>query len=175
MKSYAHIPFERYLQMETVSPSQVLTRLITMDGRQQTEIAREANIPKQRLTDLLKGTRRFTAQYSLALEKALKITIKGFFMLIQAKNDVFKYELENQRKPDLFLFRKSTFWDTDLNTIDWQKNKHDIINRIFEYGTEEEIKEIIAFYGKEEIKAALDNGKYARLPELVINRMHMYL
>ena len=55
-------------------------------------------------------------------------------------------------KPDLTKFRKTLFWDTTFDRIDFTAHSRYVINHVFERGTEEEIKEIIRFYGIETIK-----------------------
>jgi hypothetical protein len=50
--------------------------------------------------------------------------------------------------PDLSKFNKSLFWDTKIEKINWIRNKKWVIKRVFEYGNDLEIKEIIHFYGK---------------------------
>ena len=54
-------------------------------------------------------------------------------------------------KPDLTKFRKTLFWDTTFDRIDFTAHGRYVINRVFERGTEEEIKEIIRFYGRDTI------------------------
>lgn len=54
--------------------------------------------------------------------------------------------------PDLTKFRDAIFWDTAIENIDFTAHRCYIINRIFERGNEEEILEIIRFYGIETIK-----------------------
>lgn len=76
-------------------------------------------------------------------------------------------------KPNISKFRPCTFWDIDLNTLDWNKEKVNIINRVFEYGNKDEILELISFYGKADIKEALDNGNRARLKDVVLNRINL--
>ena len=51
--------------------------------------------------------------------------------------------------------RKTCMQDTDIKTINWEKNKTNIIKRIFERGKQQELEEIIRFYGKEEIEKVL--------------------
>jgi hypothetical protein len=41
------------------------------------------------------------------------------------------------------------FWDTVFEKINWVKGAKWIIQRTFEYGNEQEIREITRFYGKE--------------------------
>jgi len=69
---------------------------------------------------------------------------------LQACYDV-KQALEKQTKqtPNLSLLRKALFWDTTYDNIDWQKNKRAVIKRVLERGNDQEINEIISFYGKQ--------------------------
>ena len=55
-------------------------------------------------------------------------------------------------KPDLTKFRKTLFWDTTFDRIDFTAHSRYVINRVFERGKEEEIQEVIRFYGIETIK-----------------------
>ena len=62
-------------------------------------------------------------------------------------------------KPDLTKFRKTLFWDTTFDRIDFTAHSRYVINRVFERGTEEEILEIIRFYGRDTILENLNcNG-----------------
>lgn len=36
------------------------------------------------------------------------------------------------KTPNLSLLRKSLFWDTDINKIDWKKQYKAVIQRVFE-------------------------------------------
>lgn len=40
------------------------------------------------------------------------------------------------------------FWDTNVQTIDPQKHKQEIIERVLERGSWDDIREIISYYGK---------------------------
>ena len=57
--------------------------------------------------------------------------------------------------PNLEHYRKAVFWDTDIEMLDWEKNRQWIIRRVFEYGGEEEILETLRFYGKDVVKEVL--------------------
>ena len=50
-------------------------------------------------------------------------------------------------KPDLTKFRKTLFWDTTFDRIDFTAHSRYVINRVFERGNEEERQEVIRFYG----------------------------
>ena len=69
-------------------------------------------------------------------------------------------------KPDLTKFRKTLFWDTTFDRIDFTAHSRYVINRVFERGTEEEIKEIIHLYGRDTILENLNrNGNpYIKTP-----------
>ena len=61
-------------------------------------------------------------------------------------------------KPDLSKIRKTLFWDTTIDRIDFTAHSQYVINRVFERGTEEEILEIIRFYGRDTILQNLNRN-----------------
>ncbi|GHT63932.1 hypothetical protein AGMMS50239_20740 [Bacteroidia bacterium] len=56
-----------------------------------------------------------------------------------------------------------------MENIDWDKNKNVVIRRIFERGSEQEIKEIIRFYGNNIVTNAL-RAYYGVLPTVEENK-----
>ncbi|WP_246474818.1 DUF6922 domain-containing protein [Pedobacter roseus] len=66
--------------------------------------------------------------------------------MLEIKKEQLKY------RPDLSLFRKTIFWDTDMEKLGWQKQYVSIIKRIFERENEQEKKVVFDFYGKDKIK-----------------------
>ena len=77
-------------------------------------------------------------------------------MTLQIHNDIKIAKFDPNYKPDLSKIRKVTFWDTNINTIDWKLMKRSVIERIFSYGNEIEQAEIVEFYGKNEVDLVLD-------------------
>ena len=57
--------------------------------------------------------------------------------------------MESQPIPDLTLLRRILFWDTKMETIDWQRHKKAVINSVFERCNDIEKNEILRFYGSE--------------------------
>lgn len=55
---------------------------------------------------------------------------------------------------------KAYFWDVDIRTMDVEKSKRMIIERIFNYGNLDEIKLIKNYYGLNEIRSTLYNLNY---------------
>jgi len=73
-------------------------------------------------------------------------------------------------KPNL---ARRLFWDWKYEAIDWDKNYLSIINRVIERGTDEEIQELIRFYGKPKvINALVKEIKY--LPDYVVEKVEHY-
>jgi hypothetical protein len=63
-------------------------------------------------------------------------------------------------KPDL---NPRLFWDVNADDLDYQKYANWIIERVFERGDVEDIRQTRRFYGDEKVKVALLNAKY--IPE----------
>lgn len=55
---------------------------------------------------------------------------------------------------------KKLFWEADLSTLDAQKHKQYIIERVFERGTWTNYKEALKFYSLNDIKIALQNARW---------------
>jgi hypothetical protein len=111
---------------------------------------------------------------SLKIEHALGLE-EGYFMVLQAYCDIAqeKKKLSKNNHPDLSKFRTVIFWDTDIRLIDWEKNKLAVIYRIFERGNEQEIQEIIRFYGKENVLKFLE--KMTITSEIITANIHKYV
>ncbi|GHT00539.1 hypothetical protein FACS189421_12660 [Bacteroidia bacterium] len=148
-----------------VHPGIILERELKLRNLKKKAFALSIHEFPQTISSITKRKRRINPALSLKIEKALGIE-EGFFMVLQAYYDVEQEKLKKTKDyhPNLSKIRPYLFWDTDFNTINWAKHKSGIINRIFERGNEQEIKEIIDFYGKEEVKNVLDSNK-----DLILN------
>ena len=114
----------------------------------------------QTLSAIIKGRRSINLPLSLKIEKELGYD-EGFLMTLQLFHDikVLKKIESAMYKPDLSKFRKVIFWDTDIEEIDWVKNKRAVIERVFERGNETEKEEVIRFYGRKEVEICLNKYK----------------
>lgn len=54
---------------------------------------------------------------------------------------------------------RSLFWDTNYDTIDWEKNSQYVICRVLEYGSLEDWHEMKAHYGVEKIIEAATSAR----------------
>lgn len=61
------------------------------------------------------------------------------------------------------ILNKRIFWDIDERKLDYQLKASFIIERVFERGDVEDIRQCRRFYGNETIKKALMNAKYLSL------------
>jgi len=75
---------------------------------------------------------------------------------IPYENDEIKLERKllqvKSAMPDL---PKRLFWEFDYETLDWQRSYRTIIERVIEWGSEEEWANMLHFYGRESVIKAL--------------------
>jgi len=114
----------------------------------------------QTLVSITKGKRRMNTNLALKIEKALGID-EGYFMTLQVFFDIKELKKKQYKlHPDFTKLRRVLFWDTKMESIDWEMQKNAVIKRVFERGNEIEKKEIILFYGQENVKDILNmHGK----------------
>jgi len=132
-------------------PGLYLSRELNKRNLNQRQLALEINEHPQTLNAVLKQKRSITTALALKLENQLGLS-EGFLAILQTYHDIDKLKSKTHPKPDLSKFSKSTFWDTDIAKIDWQKMKDAVVKRVISYGTEEEKEEIRRFYGDVKIQ-----------------------
>jgi len=59
-------------------------------------------------------------------------------------------------------FRQSLFWDTDPKTIDLKKNSVYIIERIMDFGKDEDVRWMWNFYDKDLLRSVVNNSRSIR-------------
>lgn len=113
----------------------------------------------QTFNEITKGRRNIPVSLALKIEKELQLE-EGTIVILQSYYEIWKEKEKIQNhSPNLSILRKSLFWDTDINQIDWDKQYQAVIDRIFERGNEDEKKEISRFYGQQKINTALHSKK----------------
>ena len=119
----------------------------------------------QTLVAIIKGRRRMNIALSLKIEKALGLN-EGELMIMQVYFDIKKEQSKIKKEantPDLNKLRKVLFWDTEMQKINWDKQKTAVIQRVFERGNTKEKKEIIRFYGKKAVDEIMKNEEIETL------------
>ncbi|WP_245738613.1 helix-turn-helix transcriptional regulator [Pedobacter rhizosphaerae] len=129
----------------------------------------------QTITAITKGRRALTTEISLKIDRALGFE-EGTMYLLQAYYNI-KQEIHKEQvkvHPDLNLFRKVLFWDTDMEKLDWQKQYVSIIKRIFERGNNQEKKALLDFYGEDKIQEVTGSKRIINnnLPIMQPNKPH---
>jgi len=66
------------------------------------------------------------------------------------------------------VFNRRIFWDVNFDALDYDKRSSFIIERVFERGDVDDIRQCRRYYGDERITVVLLNAKY--LPE---RRLHL--
>src|SRR5674476_766003 len=75
------------------------------------------------------------------------------------------YSMNKKAKPK---FEKRIFWDVNFEQIDYNAKANFVIERVFERGDVEDIRQCRRYYGDEKVTEALLQAKY--LPE---HRIHL--
>jgi addiction module HigA family antidote len=130
----------------------------------------------QTLSAIIRGRRSMNTPLSIRIEQALGLE-EGFLMTLQVYYDIAeeKRKLSQSHRPDLTKFRPILFWDTTLDKIDFTAHSHYVINRVFERGTEEEIKEIVRFYGAETIKNMVELNSESPFEKIIRENLKKYI
>ncbi len=151
-----------------IHPGIVLDREFKKRAIQQRPFALSISEHPQTLNAITKAKRKLNTALALKIEEKLGLE-EGTLALLQTYFDINEEKnKQNQNTPKLSLLRKSLFWDTDINKIDWSKQYKAVIQRIFERGNEAEKDEVIRFYGQEKVKMALLNQN--NLPYTIYNK-----
>lgn len=110
------------------------------------EFAESVHEHLQTIVSITKAKRKFTPELSIKTDAFLQLD-EGFILTLQAFYEIKKLKEElNNQKPDLTKIRPVLFWDTDLNQINWQKQKESVLKRVIERGNNQEKEEIFRFY-----------------------------
>lgn len=138
-----------------IHPGFILERELKIRNLRKGPFALSLQVFPQTLVSITKGKRKMNTPLALKIEKALGLE-EGYFMMLQLFYDIGKEKRKQKTThPDSTKLRAVLFWDTNMETIDWIKQKNAVIKRVFERGNDSEKAEIIRFYGEAAIKKAL--------------------
>lgn len=152
--------FEKY---RGIHPGIILERELRKRNLAQRPFALSVGLARQSFNQIIKGKRNLPLPAALKIDRELGIE-QGTLALLQTHYEIEKEKrkLLQENRPDLQLLRKSLFWDTDSETIDWIRQARAVILRVFERGNFTEKKEILRFYGPEKTRQVLrDNTNTA--------------
>jgi addiction module HigA family antidote len=145
--------FEKY---KGIHPGKVLSRILEPTDIKKAELARQIGTYPQTLNEILKGKRSLPIELSLRIDKQFGYK-EGTFAELQTYFDIKKAKMKMEEyHPDLNRIRSEVFWDTNIENIDFEKQKKGVIERVLERGNELEKEEIYDFYGDKIIKNYFD-------------------
>ena len=142
--------------LKGIHPGLVLNRELDKRHLRKGAFALSLQEYPQTLTAITKGKRGMNTVLSLKIERALGL-VEGYFMILQVY-----YEIEEEKRKqnkswtNLPQLRPVLFWDTKMESLDWEKQKKAIIKRVFERGNDIEKNEIIRFYGAKTVNNLLN-------------------
>ncbi len=145
--------------LKGIHPGFFLERELKKRAIRKSAFAFQVHEYPQTITSITKGRRDMNLPLSLRIEKALELE-EGFLMMLQLYYDIEKEKNKSYIQPDLSKIRPVVFWDTNLQHINWTKQKTAVIKRIFERCNDTEKEEITRFYGKDAIASALKNTPF---------------
>ena len=133
--------------LKGIHPGKIIGRELTRRGMSQRAFASDIKEHSQTLNAVITGRRHLTTEMALKIEKALGYE-EGFLLTLQVYHAIAEHKNRMASSsvigvPDI---RKSLFWDTDFDSIDWGRHKDAVIRRILERGNNEEKIEIARFY-----------------------------
>ena len=148
---------DKFLKYKGIHPGIVIKRELKKRSIKQRPFAISIKEHPQTLNAITNGKRNLNTALALKIEDKLGLE-EGTLAILQTYFDIGKEKEKLESKtPNLSLLRKSLFWDTDINRIDWQNQSKSVIRRVFERGNETEKNEIRRFYGRKKVDAILDS------------------
>src|ERR1700729_4396054 len=142
--------------LKGIHPGLALERELKKRGLAKGPFALSINEFPQNISAIAKGKRGMNTPLAMRIEKALSLE-EGFFMTLQVFYEIKeeKRRQEEPIKPNLKLLRPALFWDTQLDKIDWKRQKRAVVERVWERGNEREKAEKSRFYGTQEVEQIL--------------------
>ena len=156
-----------------IHPGKIINRDLQKRHISQRAFAASIGEHSQTLNAVITGRRALTVEMALKIEQAFGyeegslLTLQTFYEIAVYKNRMARLSVSGV--PNI---RRSLFWDTDFDTLDWGRYKQAVIARVAERGTLQEKKEIARFYGiapsslehykpnnAYRIKATINNGQ----------------
>lgn len=133
--------------LKGIHPGKIIERDLRKTHISQRTLSLRANVPYQTINNVIAGTRGISTDMALKIEKTLDYE-EGFLSVLQTYYDIDTYKSkllneQNQTKPNI---RKSLFWDTDFDKINWYKHRKAVLQRVLERGNQDEKNEISRFY-----------------------------
>lgn len=134
--------------LKGIHPGKIIGRDLKKRNLSQRLFAASIGEHSQTLNAVIMGRRNLTVEMALKIEQAFGYE-EGFLLLLQTYYEIAEYK--NGQKSRAIsgtpAIRRSLFWDTDFDTLDWGRYRESVIARVLERGNDAEKAEIAQFYG----------------------------
>lgn len=133
--------------LKGIHPGKIIGRDLQKRNLSQRAFAASIGEHSQSLNAVITGRRNLTIEMSLKIEQAFGYE-EGFLLTLQAFYEIaaYKNRMASESVSGAPIIRRSLFWDTDFDSIDWGGYKRAVIARVMERGNEAEKLEIARFY-----------------------------
>ena len=151
-----------------IHPGKLIERDLKKKGITQRTLSKNTGIKYETINAIVAGKRNLTIDQVMKIESFMGYD-EGFLSLLQTYYDIKQYKnkkfssLNSQKPPRI---RRIVFWDTDVDKIDWERNKTAVVNRVLERGNKEEIDEIMRYYQLTESDLKKFKPKFLRPTDL---------
>lgn len=148
---------KRLERFKGIHPGLILERELKKKDIKPSPFARSLPTHKQIFNAIIKGKRGIPVALALKVDHALGLE-EGTFALLQTYYDIERVKRNRpSSRPNLEILRKALFWDTAIESIDWETQYKAVIERVFERGNQDEQNEIKRFYGEEKVSEVLSD------------------
>lgn len=134
--------------LKGIHPGKIIGRDLKKRNLSQRSFAASIGEHSQTLNAVITGRRNLTVEMALKIEQAFGYE-EGFLLLLQTYYEIAEYK-NGQKSLAISgtpAIRRSLFWDTDFDTLDWGRYRKSVIARVLERGNDAEKAEIARFYG----------------------------
>lgn len=134
--------------LKGIHPGRIIDRDLRKRHLSQRAFAASIGEHSQSLNAVITGRRNLTTEMALKIEQAFGYE-EGFLLTLQAFYEIaaYKNRMMSESVSGIPNIRRSLFWDTDFDEIDWGRYKNTVIARVLERGNDAEKLEIARFYG----------------------------
>ncbi len=143
--------------LKGIHPGFILERELKLRKIAKNKFAILLNEHPQTIVSITKARRKMNTALALKIEKLLGLE-EGILMVLQVYYDIEQEKKKQQTNtPDLSKIRSVLFWDTNMASINWEKQKNAVIKRVYERGNDYEREEISRFYGQNTVNEAMNS------------------
>ena len=132
--------------LKGIAPGKYISHRLKKEHISQLALASAVGEHPQTINAVISGRRHLTISLSMRIEEFLGLQ-EGFLGVMQVYHDCETMRSKAVSHCETPHVRKVLFWDTDINSIDWQADRDFVLKRVMERGTKEDISEIKRYYG----------------------------